>query len=576
MGLREKALEFYETRSEKSDLSLSPVENIKPNTNAAEAEFDEWEREALNEVKQAGKISTHELIQVNPDYPILSDTSADPFLLNSDRQKMTQPSNTGAALHNRVEALLNLIELCKEIGFVDDEEGLWSTVIYSLLGQIGSREAAVFLNNGDQLELKADRGFIIDPHFQLPGQSGIYRILVKDPSLFYVKDVLDKVVTEEQTWLKALNAELIIPIMRYEEVSGFIILGKPIGSSDYHVDDLLYLKLFGEILGSFFDSINRILYISEQKRKWQEREVRHEHYLNYLDRLNRLKDLEEATADFNNILKEGFSLNFYTFLFSEEGQTFKPYLSKGLKQQTIDNFEVPIHEPWLWESKHHHTWYNFVDFKENTALTKRFSQDDLSTIQSMYLLPLFYEKEMRGLFIIYEVNKTLTKEDLKYLKALLFGHFLRKIALDFSEKLKENNSSAAIDPLASLKTFHSKFENRLQEEKVPYSCISIQVSNAGRLVKLLGSDKYNEIKASIKGLLAKETAAGDFIAEIFPSQFLLISKGCKRDDAWGLTKVLQNSMNQAYAKGDVRPLFRNKVLSRPEDDFSDLSDFLFD
>ena len=92
----------------------------------------------------------------------------------------------------------------------------------------------------------------------------------------------------------------------------------------------------------------------------------------------------------------------------------------------------------------------------------------------------------------------------------------------------------------------------------------------------MGSDEYNEIKASIKAILAKKTTAGDFIAEIFPSQFLLILKGCKRDDAWGLTKVLQKNINQAYAKDDVRPLFRNKILSRPEDDFSDLSDFLFD
>ena len=573
MGLREKALEFYRERSKESSLALSPVENIKPSSDSSSSHFDEeWETDALAEVKRSGKVTRNELLQKQPRHPVL-DTGK--FLFQNDSEATTQPAGSGAAMHNRVESLLNLIELCKELGFVEDEDELWSTVIYGLLGQIGSREAAIFLKIHDRFELKADRGFIIDPQFKLPRRSGIERVLSKEAALYYVKDILDKIVAEEKTWLQSLNAEIVIPIMKYEEVAGFILLGKPIGADDFHLDDLLYLKLFGEVLGSFYDSINRIIFISEQRKLWQEREERHHVYLGYLEKLNRASDIEESTSLVKRVVHDDFSIRLYLFL-ARDGQSFRPYLSAGLKKQTIDSFTVPVSEDWLWESRHHSTWYNFVDFKDHERLTNRFSPEDLTIVQSMYLLPLFFQKELEGLFIVFEVNRTLGQDDLSYLQSILQTHFFYKLTSDLETRFKDQLEEQRVDPLMALKKLQKSFEESLEKKKIPYSLVTFQISNASRLGNLLGAEKLFSIKSEVKGILTTETTGDDFVAEIFPSHFLLILKGQTKSDTWSLSKLVQKKVAKLYPEEETRPLLRVKSVSRPDQNLVDLSDFIFE
>ena len=565
MGLREKALEFYQNKNQ--SLALSPDENLKPAESPVDLS-DDWEKEAITEIRNKGFADKAEILASVPQ------KTDDQFLLRTDNEGKTIA--TSSAMANRVEALLNLIDLCKEMAFADDEEELWSTVTFGLLGQIGAREAAIFLKEDDRFVLKADRGFTVDNDFALPRRSGVEREIRKNMSLHYAKDIVEKLAGEEQTFIKSLNADLLIPITRHEDLFGVIILGKPVGASDYHIDDLLYLKLFGEVLGAFYESVQRILEVSELKRSWSEKEQRHQGYLAILQQLQQKNARSEEILELiRNELKEQYGIRLYFFLEKDE-LNFLPFSQMGFSQQSIDQFQIPASEPWLWESRHHQNWYKYVDFKNDSKLTSHFAPEDLAIVEAMHILPLFFNKELHGAFLLLEVSQNLISEALSYLQALLQNYFYLRMMEKVNEQLSGQVHGAARDPLLALRKIVNEREGELSENKVPYALFSIQITNQASLENLFGPQKMAETKAEIKSILSNEVADDQFLAEIFPGQFLMIIAGAGEGDLWSISKLLQKKVTRAYPEEDKRPLFRTRMLVRPDKELPELASFLFD
>ena len=194
----------------------------------------------------------------------------------------------------------------------------------------------------------------------------------------------------------------------------------------------------------------------------------------------------------------------------------------------------------------------------------------------MYLLPLFFQKELEGLFIVFEVNRTLGQDDLSYLQSILQTHFFYKLTSDLETRFKDQLEEQRVDPLMALKKLQKSFEESLEKKKIPYSLVTFQISNASRLGNLLGAEKLFSIKSEVKGILTTETTGDDFVAEIFPSHFLLILKGQTKSDTWSLSKLVQKKVAKLYPEEETRPLLRVKSVSRPDQNLVDLSDFIFE
>ncbi len=145
-----------------------------------------------------------------------------------------------------------------------------------------------------------------------------------------------------------------------------------------------------------------------------------------------------------------------------------------------------------------------------------------------------------------------------------------------NEQLSGQVHGAARDPLLALRKIVNEREGELSENKVPYALFSIQITNQASLENLFGPQKMAETKAEIKSILSNEVADDQFLAEIFPGQFLMIIAGAGEGDLWSISKLLQKKVTRAYPEEDKRPLFRTRMLVRPDKELPELASFLFD
>lgn len=565
MGLREKALRFLEDADSASALALKPFNNQI----TANADIEDWEKETLDEMRKEGKINRGVLV-----YPDKNDTSLSAQISGDSDHLHTMPVESGINQQGRIEALLNMLELCKELGFAEHEEDLWSTLLYGLIGQIGLKEAAIFLINDERPELKAVKGFIIEDDFQLPKRSGIVRVL-QDRELHYAPEVISRLAGKEKIWLESLGAELVVPILRYDELMGFVLAGRPVGTDEFHIDDLLYLKIFGEIIGSYFESIQRIIKFSQQHQKWQERENRFAFVENFMRNIEEADNLAQAAAGLKALLKETYHMRMYCFL-TRDRQMFVPAVQEGLKAETIKDLNIPVTAGWVWEARHQKDWYKWEDFRNDPDFSHRFSLEDMSLTSDLYLLPIFFHHELQGLFIFFQLNEPLPREDLPSLSIAIkhwFAYFYNEQLLSRSE----NSLKVQLkDPLYSLRQLADEFEFRLQQNQIPYACLSVQISNSGRLSRIMDTEEFNTMKHNLRKWLVELAAEDAYVAEIFPSHLLMLQTGLDRKQAWTLIKELQALIRRKYPDEAGRPLLRSRIMSRPEDKLTELDNFLFE
>ncbi|MDH5717633.1 MAG: hypothetical protein OEZ22_08330 [Spirochaetia bacterium] len=565
MGLREKAIDYLqkEKTQQTPDLALTPD---KKNTDVA-SEHDKWDENILENIKEEGKIDKESLLnKYVPD-----DRS---FLLEGDFDG-TIPTASEFAYQNRIEALLNLFEIIKELGFIEDEDELWNTLLFSLTGQLGIKKSAVFLKDKDILTHRASKGFIIEDNFKLPRRSGIERILKKDISIHYAKTMISGLAGDEKTWLNSLDAEILIPILRYEDIVGFIILGRPLTGKDFNLDDLLYVKLLGEVLGSLYESINRIVYVNRQAKLWNERELKHKNLIEFLNLLEIENDEKVIESKFLELLENNYAVSLYIFL-AKEKDNFIPIFHKGLKDKTIEKFNIPLTESWIIESRNQKQWYNYVDFKDNHLLDERFSSEDKKIIQSMYVLPMFFNGQLDALFLLFEVKKPLDNDDLSNLQMILNTFYWQVQSKALYNKYQSQINDLRQDPLYPLRTLFEEKEKAWTNKYIPYSALLLKIANIDRLKNTQGEKKELEYRGSVKQILEKNISTEDFLAEIFPSQYLLMLKGKKRSDTWQMSKLIQREINKIYPKEELRPILNYRIIDRPETPLPKIEDFLID
>ncbi|HRP70879.1 MAG TPA: GAF domain-containing protein, partial [Turneriella sp.] len=223
MGLRERASDYSKTVGSQSGIDLGL--ELKPDT---------AEKRVAQEKKPLSlSPSTHEN-NAPPTTPPLS--SAD------------FPENMGHK--SRLDAVLNLVEIYKEFGQVRSAKDLWEIVAYSLMAQLGTKYVAIFMEDEMRMELKHALGFTLASDYSFAANSTLAQALAREKKVLYTDDFIASFSEREEKFITQLNARYAVPVFRYEELRGVILVNPPQGRNTFDSDDLFYLKLCGELLGA--------------------------------------------------------------------------------------------------------------------------------------------------------------------------------------------------------------------------------------------------------------------------------------------------------------------------------------
>ena len=314
MGLKEKALKFEKELH-------SAVSGAADTVDSDLSEIPERDTREPEEILAEKKSSEGQETDLPNHYE--RKAGMDLFLSSDDLHSNTRPVLHGLAQQGQIEALLSLIELSKELGSARTEHEVWDTILFTLIGQLGVREVAIFLKEKEKFVLKANRGFVTEVGFEIPLDSSLIKELSQETGLVYIKKLIPHLKSPEKVWINALNADFLVPVLNYDKIVGFIILGKTIAHLDYNLEDLMYLKILGELFGSFHHSTKQLIQISRQKRQWEERESDYKVWKYYIEVTQKATNFVDIDRAFQEVLHTRYKVNKFCF-FVEGRQIFPP------------------------------------------------------------------------------------------------------------------------------------------------------------------------------------------------------------------------------------------------------------
>ncbi len=554
MGLKEKALQFEKALAS-GDTQL---------TDTKETPADLRDPEEILAQNQADPISIPETFSQE-------DFNQDRFLSSDDLHSSSRPVIHGLAQQAQIESLLNIIELSKELSTSQSEADLWDAVILALTGQLGVKKVAIFFQEEKKITLKATEGFVIEHGLVIPLDSYLLKKMSKEHGVIYIEKLIQHLKGLEKIWFGALNADLLIPILNYEEIVGFIILGKTIAQMDYNLEDLMYLKILGELLGSFYHSIQKLIQISSQETKMRDQASNYDILDYYTKAIQKTKEFSEINSIFLELMTYEYQANKFIFLL-KQGNQFLPSLHENLDEKTIKKFITSKRESWIVEMKGRTGWYEYSNFLENTNFTKKFSVEDLSLITKALIMPLYFSNEIEGIFILFNVNDEVSTESLSYLSVIINTYYWAFLAY----KGRVSDMKSLEEPLFDLIALINDYENGLKIKKIPYSLLYITVENASRLSKFT-NQKFLEIQRFyLKKTLNSMISEKEVCLEIFPAKFLLILIGEGRKKSQYVFRNLKEAIKLEYKLEKYRPILKDKILNRPDQESISIHSFLFD
>ena len=549
MGLKEKALQF-----EKEVYMGGEEASV-----VIEAEHDFRTPEQILADKQA-----------NPP-ELNKDLSQDPFLSSDDLHSSSRPVIDGLAQHAQIESLFSLIELSKELSSSQSEAELWDTVLFTLIGQLGVKEVAIFIKEENRFVLKKTQGFVIKNSFQVPLDSSLLKSLSQENGIIYTNKLIPHLKPLEKVWFGALNSDLLIPVLNYEQIVGFIILGKTIGQMDYNLEDLIYIKILGELLGSFHHSVQKLIQISKHEVKVRNQVSNYNILDQYTKMIQKAQDFSEIDRIFLELITDEYQVSKFIFLL-RQGKQFLPNLYKNIDEKTIKKIKTSARESWVIEMKNQSGWYEYTNYLENTNFTKKFSAEDLSLITKVSILPIYFSNEIEGIFILLDISHDVSVESLSYLGVIINTYYWSFLAY----KSKASGVGSLEDPLFDFRALVHDYENDLNIKKIPYSLVYLTVENASRLGKLNSKKFIDNQKKYLKITLNSMISEKEKCFEIFPSKFFLILIGEGSKKSQYIFKNLAEAIKLEYKTEKSRPIIRCKTLSRPEQKAISLHSFLFD
>lgn len=561
MGLREKALNYADK------VTSEDHEKIRPSLKAADTDnIEDWEQESLSQFKAGGRVDRKSLLEEGPAGMKAGD---DPYLF-SDRD--IHPNEIHLARQARIEHLLNLLELIRDLADTRDEDDLWTNILFGISGQVGARETAVFYLEDGRYTLMQSRGFLLEERFRLSCRSRLVKRLSEDTSIRYSRELEELLAGEEKEWLKALKAELVVPIVTFSELNGFILLGPPLAHGDYSLDDLLYLKLAGEVFGSFRNLLDNLTAARREREKWQQREERLVAYRQYIEAVQQKHSRDDMVTLTRELLTEKFNLNAFIFL-EKHGGHFEPVLYRGLSDKTVGNMNGIGAEGWIYSftgpGRNHYSEISSI-----SEIYDRLSREEASVFDSFDIWPFFLKKSVTGLLVVFRMQKEASEDEPEFLSSVMHTFFLHNISehlLNVGEKTEQIHSD---DPLYSLKNLIQRKETLLNERKEPFSLLFMAIDNADRLRNILGADLAGSLIAELEQMVQTLLPAGSEMFTPFSERILMVLPGYERAATWKLSKTIQKEISTVFPDDELKPLLRFRMVSRPSQNAADIEELL--
>ncbi len=512
-----------------------------PFTHPAKSEdklFEDWEDEAEFEAERG--------IKELEGRPVQEEAPGD-ILLAADSEFTTVPDEVHIASQKKIDNYLSLFDITKEISTIDDFDNLWDAILYAAMGQVGAETICIFSttrrNGGDHVfEPVAHSGFALPEGWTLRPGDRIYDTLTGKPEIKYAQEFLNgRVAGQERNILETTRASIVVPLKNQERVYGILLLGAQISGDEYGLDDLEFLNLLGEISAVGVDRVLSRLEYEKDTSDLKRRTAVHKKIFELSRQASAARNVDEIYDSLMAHLVEDFQVeSFSVVLLSAPDQEYRIFAGNQISPASIEKFRLGVSSDLVGMISNLTHVYELTDFRENSEITRNYTNDDLGLMQTYWIVPLINLNWLVGFLTIHKTSRSwndFQREMLVTLAEMLAPVFANSIILGERETIFR-------DPFSPLESRLRVELKKASEFQAPVCLVEIRVKNIKRLLSLNPPDRVSEFLTVLGRSIAGFLFETDFQARIGQGRFALILPGRGREEAEIFVKKLRTEFKR--------------------------------
>jgi diguanylate cyclase (GGDEF)-like protein len=462
-----------------------------------------------------------------------------------------------------------LFEIQKEFINADTIEDVYSTMIFSIMGQLGVSSVSIVapaVKDERKWIIKDSHGIkISDSDISWGIDDGILQLLNTYKGVLDIEDIKnDSNLRDDYFRFTAVDARIITPLLKEGVLAGAILVGEKINSEDFTDVELEFLQALSEIGSSIIESLSKFEKISTElfglrikKEILSDVEFFQDSILN----VSSLDELGEVIKkNFYSLGLESYSL----FIQDQVGGDYYPayFESDDLLEFYDSGFKIKRDNRLITFLINKKSSIILENFNESSVIIDTFGRNRTVKMELFIAYPFIISGKLSGFITIFKINPAVDIVDIdiriQKINRFLFPYLYRVYEMD--TELNRYSDLTSV--------FYERIENELkhaQELNIPLSLVLFTIKNYKRFHERFGKIELDKLSESASGIIKSKLSAGDFSARIDRNKFMIVLPGKEKRYSIMLANTIKNEIIEKFNMSDFKLLITSLSSVFPED-----------
>ncbi len=462
-----------------------------------------------------------------------------------------------------------LFEIQKEFIKADTIEDVYSTILFSIMGQIGVSSVSIVAPSSEDDKkwiIQETHGIkISDNNLYWEIEKGIFQILNTYKGVLDIEDIKNDINCREDYYkFTAVDARIITPLLKNGILAGAILVGEKINSEEFTPLEKEFLQELSDISSSIIESLAKFEKTSTELFGLRiEKEILSDVEF-FQDSLLNISSLDEL----GDVIKKNFySLGLESYCLFMQDQVGRDYFpiyfdSKDLLGFSNSGFTIKRNNRLATFLINKKSSIILENFNESSVIIDTFGRNRIIKMELFIAYPFIISGKLSGFITIFKINPAVDIIDIdiriQKINRFLFPYLHRIYELD-PEMCKYNDLTAM---------FYDRIEPEIkhaQELNIPLSLVLITIKNYKRFYDRFGKIELEKLTQIISEIIKSKIYAGDFSARIDRNKFLIVLPGKEKRYSIMLSNSIKNEIIEKYNMSDFSLLITSLISVFPDD-----------
>lgn len=515
-------------------------------------------------------------IKVYPDNPeaALEEDEEKRFSHEDANDNVTD--QTGVTLNNDNEMPLTpyfddymvLFEIQKELYRNQSVEDVFSTILFSVMGQMGVSSASILSPTGDD---KSKFGIIDSIGLKIADTSllwdigeGILSILTDQREVLDIENLKNNNdVREEFYKFISIDTRLLAPIISDDVLIGAISIGEKINGENFSQIEIDFLNSLAEISSNVLTVVEKY-----EKAEFERLALRIEsEILSDVEIFqNALLDAPSANHLEDIIRKNFYSLGLESYaVFMEDGTgTFTPefYEEEDLLNFSGSGFIVKDDNRFISFLIKKNTSIIVDNFSDSSVISETFGRTRLEKMENFIAYPFIISGKLTGFISIFKINPAVELSDIdiriRKISRFIFPYINRINQLDPEQNIYNDFTQQVYGRI-------EKEIRKAEDLGIPLTLMLLSVKNYKRYYDRFGRVETNILFSKIASVIKSRLSTGDFSSRIDRHKFIIVLPGKDKNYAANFSSILKNEIINHFDASDFKLLVSFITAEYPGD-----------